>query len=113
MNDFSISAIASNLNASVYSDSIAANINQSSKTDIKTQSFDQADFLCVASQSFKNLEAAKSMLVGEKDASQSICFWKSKVEPQDKLPTAEDTVKDKIEELMNKITSMLQDQKDK
>ncbi len=102
MNDFSISSIAAGLSQ------INSNNRETSSTTL-----DHSEFLSVASENFKNLEAARNMLVEEKNASQSISFWKNNLEPQEKMSSTEDIMKDKVRELMDKITSMLENRKDK
>ena len=103
MNDFSISPIT-------------AGLSQFNNKEINSTSLDQSEFLAVASESFKSLQSAKSLLIegtDQKATSQPIGLWANRTESTEKIDTIEDSVKDRVRELMDKITSLLQDQKEK
>ena len=100
MNDFSITSKIPNLSL--------FNNNES-----KVNSNNSADFLQVAAESFKNLQTAQTVLVSENVNGGSVNFWKNKVEVENNSHTFEDSVKDKIDELLSRITSLLEEQKEK
>jgi len=100
MNDFSITSRIPSLSS--------FNNNES-----KVNSSNSADFLQVAAESFKNLQTAQTVLVSENVNGGSVNFWKNKVEVENNSHTFEDSVKDKIDELLSRITSLLEEQKEK
>jgi len=99
MNDFSITSRIPSLS--------------SFSSDSKVESNSGAGFLQVAAESFKNLKTAQTVLVSENVNGESVNLWKNKVEVENKTHTFEDSVKDKIDELLSRITSLLEEQKEK
>jgi len=96
-------------NLSVTANIANANLSPIHKSDFKIDPQNQTNFL----QVFMRMTPSQTFMVPGSCSDDSISFWKNKFEIETEIPGLEECIEEKIEDIITRISSLINDQNDR